>query len=218
MKTAAHMRAAVELRGGRRVGRPPVAAPIVRRGDAADGAGADGDEVLAACADGCRAPLLAGGGGGGAGRRAPTAARRAAAAESGGDGTSPLQHPPMRRIEEAARQQRDRDDRVHRGSKRPAERQGNDLGPHPCARCDAYVVVELCAMCAMALVHSRSPRRVRAPLRRPGRPCPRYRLHTERALNHHFAVYRGFLADEARAALGEPDGGASRSYSKSLNF
>ena len=37
----------------------------------------------------------------------------------------------------------------------------------------------------------------------------RYRLHTERALNHHFAVYRGFLADEARAALGEPDGGAS---------
>ena len=63
-------------------------------------------------------------------------------------------------------------------------------------------------MCAMALVHSRIRRVVYAlPSADQGALGSRYRLHTERALNHHFAVYRGFLADEARAALGEPDGG-----------
>ena len=78
------------------------------------------------------------------------------------------------------------------------------------AGCDAYVVVEPCAMCAMALVHSRVRRVIYAlPSPAQGALGSRYRLHTERALNHHFAVYRGLLADEARAALGAPDGGAS---------
>ena len=213
-KMAAHMRAAVELaRRSAESGGRPVAALIVRRGDAADGAADGGELVLAACADGCCAPLLAGGGGGGGAGAACAdggAAGGGGGAASGGDGTSPLQHSLMRCIEEVARQQRDRDDRVHRGSKRPAERQGNDLGPHLCAGCDAYVVVEPCAMCAMALVHSRIRRVVYAlPSADQGALGSRYRLHTERALNHHFAVYRGFLADEARAALGEPDGGAS---------
>ena len=65
-KMAAHMRAAVELaRRSAESGGRPVAALIVRRGDAADGAADGGELVLAACADGCCAPLLAGGGGGG---------------------------------------------------------------------------------------------------------------------------------------------------------
>ena len=29
----------------------------------------------------------------------------------------------------------------------------------------------------------------------------RYRVHTERSINHHYQVFRGLLCDEARAAL-----------------
>lgn len=80
-KMAAHMRAAVELaRRSAESGGRPVAALIVRRGDAADGAADGGELVLAACADGCCAPLLAGGGGGGGGKGAADARAGAGAA------------------------------------------------------------------------------------------------------------------------------------------
>ena len=81
--------------------------------------------------------------------------------------------------------------------------------PHLCVDCDVYVTLEPCAMCAMALVHSRV-RRVFYALPAPegGALGSRYRLHTERSINHHFQVVEGMLRGEAEdAGLGiEPRG------------
>ena len=71
-----------------------------------------------------------------------------------------------------------------------------------CSGCDAYVTLEPCAMCAMALAHARIRRLVYAvPCASEGALGSRYRVHTERSINHHYQVFRGLLCDEARAAL-----------------
>ena len=64
-----------------------------------------------------------------------------------------------------------------------------------------YVTVEPCAMCAMALVHSRVRRVIYAlPAAGGGAIGSRYMLHTERSVNHHFSVVRGALQSEAARA------------------
>ena len=66
-----------------------------------------------------------------------------------------------------------------------------------CKDCDAFVLFEPCAMCAMALVHSRI-RRLFYAIESPGGALgSRYRVHTVRSLNHHYQVVRGLLRDEA---------------------
>lgn len=71
-----------------------------------------------------------------------------------------------------------------------------------CTGYDAYVTLEPCAMCAMALAHSRIRRLVYAvPCAAQGALGSRYRVHTEKSINHHYQVFRGLLCDEARAAL-----------------
>lgn len=73
--------------------------------------------------------------------------------------------------------------------------------PHLCAGVDLYVTLEPCAMCAMALVHSRVRRLIYAlPAPEGGALGSRYRLHAEKSLNHHFCVLRGSLRCEAEAA------------------
>ena len=73
--------------------------------------------------------------------------------------------------------------------------------PHLCAGCDIYVTLEPCAMCAMALVHSRVRRLIYAlPAPEGGALGSRYHLHAEKSLNHHFCVLRGALRREAEAA------------------
>ena len=72
---------------------------------------------------------------------------------------------------------------------------------HLCAGCDIYVTLEPCAMCAMALVHSRIRRLVYAlPALEAGAVGSRYQLHAEKSLNHHFGVVAGMLRSEAHAA------------------
>ena len=89
------------------------------------------------------------------------------------------------------------------------EAAGASGGQHLCAGCDVYVTAEPCAMCAMALVHSRIRRVCYALPAAEGALGSADLLHTERSLNHHFQVVRGLLADEARAALGEPAAGGA---------
>ena len=71
--------------------------------------------------------------------------------------------------------------------------------PYLCTGYDAYVTVEPCAMCAMALVHSRIRRLIYALPAVDGALGSHYHLHTERSLNHHFQVFRGLLEAEALA-------------------
>lgn len=63
--------------------------------------------------------------------------------------------------------------------------------PYLCTGWDCYVVQEPCAMCAMALVHSRLGRVVYALQDAAhGALGGRFRLHSQRSLNHHYLVYR----------------------------
>lgn len=63
--------------------------------------------------------------------------------------------------------------------------------PYLCTGYDCYVVKEPCAMCAMALTHSRMRRVVYAQQDHCGGALGgAFKLHQERSLNHHFAVFR----------------------------
>lgn len=93
---------------------------------------------------------------------------------------------------------------LKRGAEGEEPGQRDPAVPYLCTGCDAYVVVEPCAMCSMALVHSRIRRLVYAlPSANRGALGSRYRLHTEPSLNHHFQVFRGLLATEAAALVAQ---------------
>ena len=69
--------------------------------------------------------------------------------------------------------------------------------PYLCTGFDCYVVREPCAMCAMALVHSRVRRVVYCmPDAQFGALGGAFRLHGQRSLNHHYQVYRCMATTE----------------------
>ncbi|XP_012674438.1 probable inactive tRNA-specific adenosine deaminase-like protein 3 [Clupea harengus] len=63
--------------------------------------------------------------------------------------------------------------------------------PYLCTGYDLYVTREPCIMCAMSLLHSRIGRVFYGTTTRDGALGTRYKIHTQKELNHHFEVYRG---------------------------
>ncbi|KAL8619697.1 hypothetical protein ACOMHN_025783 [Nucella lapillus] len=71
-------------------------------------------------------------------------------------------------------------------------------GPYLCTGYHAYMAVEPCPMCSMALLHSRVSRVFYSASQADGALGSRYKLHTIPSLNHHFEVFRwtGALHDD----------------------
>lgn len=90
---------------------------------------------------------------------------------------------------------------VRAGSVRKLEEDGDALGdslPYVCTGYDLYVTREPCAMCAMALVHSRVQRVFYGAPSPDGALGTRFRIHARPDLNHRFQVFRGVLEAQCR--------------------
>ncbi|XP_057566148.1 probable inactive tRNA-specific adenosine deaminase-like protein 3 [Hippopotamus amphibius kiboko] len=84
-----------------------------------------------------------------------------------------------------------------------AEVENADSLPYVCTGYDLYVTREPCAMCAMALVHSRVRRVFYGAPSPDGALGTRFRLHARPDLNHRFQAFRGVL--EAQCRRLDPD-------------
>ncbi|XP_019289525.1 probable inactive tRNA-specific adenosine deaminase-like protein 3 [Panthera pardus] len=90
---------------------------------------------------------------------------------------------------------------VRAGSVRKLEEDGDAHGdglPYVCTGYDLYVTREPCAMCAMALVHSRVQRVFYGAPSPDGALGTRFRIHARPDLNHRFQVFRGVLEAQCR--------------------
>nr|XP_004559171.1 probable inactive tRNA-specific adenosine deaminase-like protein 3 isoform X1 [Maylandia zebra] len=72
----------------------------------------------------------------------------------------------------------------------------NGTQPYICTGYDLYVTREPCVMCAMALVHSRIGRVFYGVTSADGALGSKFKIHTQKDLNHRFEVYRGVLSRE----------------------
>ncbi|KAM3607919.1 uncharacterized protein V6R79_016198 [Siganus canaliculatus] len=68
--------------------------------------------------------------------------------------------------------------------------------PYICTGYDLYVTREPCVMCAMALVHSRIGRVFYGAPSPDGALGTKYKVHTQKDLNHRFEVFKGVLGKE----------------------
>ncbi|KAM6168391.1 putative inactive tRNA-specific adenosine deaminase-like protein 3 [Erethizon dorsatum] len=83
------------------------------------------------------------------------------------------------------------------------EDEDEDGQPYVCTGYDLYVTREPCAMCAMALVHSRIRRVFYGATSPDGALGTRFRVHARPDLNHRFQVFRGVLENQCH--LLDPD-------------
>ncbi|MFT7814971.1 putative inactive tRNA-specific adenosine deaminase-like protein 3 [Arapaima gigas] len=73
---------------------------------------------------------------------------------------------------------------------------GSKILPYICTGYDLYVTQEPCVMCAMALVHSRIGRVFYGTASADGALGSKYKIHTQKGLNHHFEVFKGVLKQQ----------------------
>ncbi|XP_029936036.1 putative inactive tRNA-specific adenosine deaminase-like protein 3 isoform X2 [Myripristis murdjan] len=74
--------------------------------------------------------------------------------------------------------------------------QNEAVQPYICTGYDLYVTREPCVMCAMALVHSRIGRVFYGTSSADGALGTKYKIHTQKDLNHRFEVFRGVLSKQ----------------------
>ncbi|CAL8266237.1 unnamed protein product [Lota lota] len=77
--------------------------------------------------------------------------------------------------------------------------------PYICTGYDLYVTREPCVMCAMALVHSRIGRVFYGTASSDGALGTRYKIHTQKDLNHRFDVFKGVLGQQCKDLYGLKD-------------
>ncbi|XP_056245360.1 probable inactive tRNA-specific adenosine deaminase-like protein 3 [Seriola aureovittata] len=68
--------------------------------------------------------------------------------------------------------------------------------PYICTGYDLYVTREPCVMCAMALVHSRIGRVFYGTASADGALGTKFKIHSQKDLNHRFEVYKGVLSKQ----------------------
>lgn len=84
---------------------------------------------------------------------------------------------------------------------------GPEAGPQPyiCTGYDLYVTREPCVMCAMALVHSRIGRVFYGAASADGALGTKFKVHSQRDLNHRFEVFRGVLSRQCEGLYGSEE-------------
>ncbi|KAI8330441.1 cytidine deaminase-like protein, partial [Chlamydoabsidia padenii] len=101
----------------------------------------------------------------------------------------PLHHAVMNCIDLIAS-----NERQNKGSKR--KQQDDETLAYLCSGYDAYVTHEPCAMCAMALVHSRIARVFYSVPTETGCLGTVYKIHSHSSLNHHYKAFKNLLLDD----------------------
>nr|XP_057937229.1 probable inactive tRNA-specific adenosine deaminase-like protein 3 [Doryrhamphus excisus] len=76
--------------------------------------------------------------------------------------------------------------------------EGTTQQPYICTGYDLYVTREPCVMCVMALVHSRIGRVFYGTAFSDGALGSKFKIHTQKDLNHHFEVYKGVLGKQCQ--------------------
>lgn len=122
----------------------------------------------------------------------------------------PLGHAVMNAIDAVGRLNCDRK-RVGRSAKREGDQEEDYL----CTGYDAFLTHEPCAMCAMALLHSRVSRVFwHVPDARRGALGSRVRLHTLKSVNHRYEVYRSFPSEEVLFGEEKKEEGAANALKR----
>lgn len=124
-------------------------------------------------------------------------------AQGQGRGTYDLKPHPACSFAQAATPQGVRVGPMHKLDEDADTEADEDSLPYVCTGYDLYVTREPCAMCAMALVHSRVQRVFYGAPSPDGGLGTRFRIHAQPDLNHRFQVFRGVL--ESQCCRLDPD-------------